>query len=128
MPWLLCSALCVACRPSSALFWAVIGMWSLWEEKRLAGRVALAAQAMGIGTAVLGAVGVVDRYGYGRWVIVPLEFFKFNLLEGKSALYGTHSWHWNLTQGLPAVLLTFLPVFMLGCEKRYVLSCLCNGL
>ncbi|KAJ9463394.1 GPI mannosyltransferase 3 [Diplonema papillatum] len=37
--------------------------------------------------------------GIAQW-----EFFKFNFLSGRSAVFGTHPWHWYLTQGLPAVL------------------------
>jgi hypothetical protein len=32
------------------------------------------------------------------------ERTRFNLLQGGAALYGTHPWHWYITQGLPAVL------------------------
>ena len=49
-----------------------------------------------------------------RWVAVPWQFFKFNLLAGASAQYGGHPWHWNLTQGLPVVAASLLPLLGAG--------------
>ena len=45
---------------------------------------------------------------------MPWEFAKFNLLQDGSALYGSHPWHWNFTQGVPTVTMTFLPLALLG--------------
>lgn len=45
---------------------------------------------------------------------VPWEFLRFNLLQGASAQYGGHPWHWNLSQGLPAVAASLLPLLGLG--------------
>ena len=47
-------------------------------------------------------------------MLVPWEFFRFNLLAGASAQYGGHPWHWNLTQGLPAVAASLLPLLAAG--------------
>ena len=48
------------------------------------------------------------------WVAVPWQFLRFNLLAGGSAQYGSHPWHWNLTQGLPVVSASLLPLLALG--------------
>jgi len=45
---------------------------------------------------------------------VPWEFFKFNVLAGGSAQYGSHPWHWNFTQGFPTVAATLLPLGIAG--------------
>lgn len=45
---------------------------------------------------------------------VPWEFFRFNLLAGASAQYGGHPWHWNITQGLPTVAASLLPLLVAG--------------
>lgn len=45
---------------------------------------------------------------------MPWEFLRFNLLAGGSALYGAHPWHWNLSQGFPAVAATLLPLMAGG--------------
>jgi len=49
-----------------------------------------------------------------RWLFVPWEFAKFNLLAGGSAQYGSHAWHWNLTQGFPTVAASLLPLGLAG--------------
>lgn len=49
-----------------------------------------------------------------RWVLVPWEFAKFNLFQAGSAMYGSHPWHWNFTQGLPTITVTQLPLAMWG--------------
>ena len=54
----------------------------------------------------------VDSLFYGDWVLVPLNFIKFNLVRGISSFYGIHSWYWYLTQGIPVVSLTFLPLIL----------------
>lgn len=57
----------------------------------------------------------VDRLGYGHWVFVPWNFFKFNSVQGVSSLYGTHPFLWYFYAGLP---------FMLGPHILPVLSAL----
>lgn len=54
---------------------------------------------------------------------MPWEFAKFNLLASGSAQYGSHPWHWNLTQGLPTVAATLLPLALAG----MCLAKRCNG-
>ena len=29
-----------------------------------------------------------------QWIFVQYEFLLFNVLTGKSAMFGTHPWHW----------------------------------
>lgn len=59
-----------------------------------------------IGTIVI----AVDSYAHGRFIITPIEFFKFNVLDNVGSFYGTHPWHWYFTVGLPVVLgITLLP-------------------
>ena len=47
---------------------------------------------------------LLDTLFYGKLTIVPWNFFHFNVISGLSSHYGTHSWHWYLTQGLPVTL------------------------
>ena len=68
--------------------------------------VAVATIALGVG---------VDRAFSGETYVAAWNFFKFNVNEGGSAAYGTHPWHWYLTQGFPAVATVFAPLAALGC-------------
>lgn len=67
----------------------------------------------GIRVLVLGLTCLLDRLVYGSWVLVPLNFFKFNFLSSGGDYYGTHKWHWYFTQGFPVMLFSFLP-FSIG--------------
>ncbi|KAI5635229.1 alg9-like mannosyltransferase family domain-containing protein [Phthorimaea operculella] len=54
--------------------------------------------------AVGGALVALDSYFHGSLIVTPWEFFRINVLQDIASFYGTHPWHWYLTQGLPAVL------------------------
>ena len=60
---------------------------------------------------------------YGAWTLVQLNFVRFNLLDGGSALFGAHPWHWYLSQGAPAVLGTFLPAALGGAALSLATTC-----
>ena len=47
-------------------------------------------------------------------IVPPYNFIVFNAIKGLSAFYGTHPWHWYLTQGLPMNLGLLLPFYLLG--------------
>jgi len=61
---------------------------------------------------------------YGSWVLVPLNFLKFNFLSSGGDYYGTHKWHWYFTQGFTVMLFTFLPFSVAGIiqSKQWKLS------
>lgn len=57
-----------------------------------------------------------------QWVLVQLNFLKFNVLQNLATFYGSHPWHWYFTQGLPVILGPHLPFFIHGCvlaPRRY---------
>ncbi|RVW84751.1 GPI mannosyltransferase 3 [Vitis vinifera] len=68
----------------------------------------------GIRVLVLALMCLVDRLMYGSWILVPLNFLKFNFLSSGGDYYGTHKWHWYFTQGFPVMLFTFLPFSIAG--------------
>lgn len=69
--------------------------------------------------AVVGASLYLDSRMYGAATVVPLNFLRFNVLEGKSRIFGEQAWHWNFSQGLPAVLGAALPAALWGfCGPR----------
>lgn len=63
---------------------------------------------------VVGASVYLDSRMYGALTLVPLNFLRFNVLEGKSRIFGEQAWHWNFSQGLPAVLGAALPATLIG--------------
>jgi phosphatidylinositol glycan class B len=56
----------------------------------------------------------IDYLFYKKWVFTPLTFFRVNVAENISLYYGGHPFHFYLTQAIPLVLLTFLPLVALG--------------
>lgn len=64
--------------------------------------------------AVVGASFYLDSRLYGTATLVPLNFLRFNVLEGNSRIFGEQAWHWNFSQGLPAVLGAALPASLWG--------------
>lgn len=73
---------------------------------------------------MLGLTFLLDRVMYGSWVLVPLNFLKFNFLSSGGDYYGTHPWHWYFTQGFTVMIFTFLPFMVVGIiqSKRWKLS------
>ena len=47
---------------------------------------------------------VVDWICYGKLVNVYYNFLEFNFLSDLGSFYGTHPWHWYLSQGLVVLL------------------------
>nr|GMC90353.1 GPI mannosyltransferase 3 [Ipomoea batatas] len=116
------AALACAIRPTSAITWLYVGLLELYltDEKI----VFILLEVIPIGTLVLGVTLVLDRWMYGTWVFVPLNFLKFNFLSSGGDYYGTHVWHWYLSQGFTVMLFTFLPFSLAGIamSKQWKLS------
>ena len=75
---------------------------------------------------ILAVSALIDRLFFGEWVFTPLNFLRFNLVNNISLFYGSHPWHWYLSQGIPVVFLTFTPLVVLGIarSKRFDLAVL----
>lgn len=73
---------------------------------------------------VLGLTCLLDRFMYGTWVLVPLNFLKFNFLSSGGDYYGTHKWHWYFTQGFTVMIFSYLPFCIAGIiySKQWKLS------
>lgn len=60
---------------------------------------------------------LLNSWMYGELVLTPLNFVKVNVLDSISLIYGVHPWHWYLSQGVPVVLTTLLPLTLFGGYK-----------
>lgn len=59
----------------------------------------------------------LDSMYYGRYTFSALNFVRFNVLQGGSAHFGVHPWHWYITNGLPSVLtLSMMPLLVYCCK------------
>ncbi|CAM9301770.1 unnamed protein product [Choristocarpus tenellus] len=114
---LLLAALCVAIRPTSAAQWAVAGLFRLSDVSISRWPGYLTCTALPPVVAVVGVSVLVDSWFYGAWTLVPERFLRFNVIEGGSRVFGEQAWHWNFTQGLPAVLGVGLPPALWGARR-----------
>lgn len=106
------AALACAIRPTSAITWVYVGLLELAVTRDRLKFLVL--EVVPIGALVLGLSCLLDRLMYGSWVIVPLNFLKFNFLSSGGDYYGTHKWHWYFSQGFTVMLFTFLPFSIAG--------------
>ncbi|KAL8149527.1 mannosyltransferase APTG1-like isoform X2 [Apium graveolens] len=116
------AALACALRPTSAITWIYVGLLELIAARDRLKFIFL--EAAPIGGLVLGFTCLLDRLMYGSWVLVPLNFLKFNFLSSGGDYYGTHKWHWYFTQGFSVMLFTFIPFSIYGIilSKQWKLS------
>ncbi|KAK9275574.1 hypothetical protein L1049_022841 [Liquidambar formosana] len=116
------AALACAIRPTSAITWVYVGLLELFVMRdRLR---FMFHELVPVGVLVLTLTCLLDRLMYGSWILVPLNFLKFNFLSSGGDYYGTHKWHWYFTQGFPVMLFTFLPFSVAGVilSKQWKLS------
>ncbi|GKC99403.1 GPI mannosyltransferase 3 [Tanacetum coccineum] len=116
------AAIACAIRPTSAIIWLYVGLMELFVSRDRLKFVFL--EVIPIGSIVLGLTFLLDRWMYGSWILVPLNFLKFNFLSSGGDYYGTHPWHWYFTQGFTVMIFTFLPFMVVGIiqSKNWKLS------
>uniref|UniRef100_A0A7N0TYA1 Mannosyltransferase n=1 Tax=Kalanchoe fedtschenkoi TaxID=63787 RepID=A0A7N0TYA1_KALFE len=119
---LILAALACAIRPTSAIIWLYVGILEFFLTQDKWRFIFL--ETIPIGALVLLLTFLLDRLFYGLWVLVPLNFLKFNFLSSGGDYYGTHAWHWYFSQGFSAMLFTFLPFSLAGIfqSKQWKLS------
>ncbi|XP_014670540.1 PREDICTED: GPI mannosyltransferase 3-like [Priapulus caudatus] len=99
--YLRAAALACLVRPTAAVTWAPLCAWHAWSSR---GRVRAMLRGFApVAAAALVVAATTDRLVYGRWTSSHYNFLHFNVLRDLGATYGTHPWHWYVTQGLPAV-------------------------
>lgn len=109
------SALACAIRPTSVLIWLYVGIYDFLRiQKKLR---FLFLEVLPIGIFVFALTCLLDWWMYGSWTFVAINFIKFNFFSSGGDYYGTHVWHWYFTQGLPAMIFTFLPYSLFGIFK-----------
>lgn len=54
-----------------------------------------------------------------QWTMVQFNFLKFNIFYSVADFYGSHPWHWYITQGFAVVIGPHLPLFLHGCSLAF---------
>ncbi|PLW47056.1 hypothetical protein PCASD_03938 [Puccinia coronata f. sp. avenae] len=106
-------ALSVIVRPSSLLFWALLGYTLL---KRSNGETRMDIMAL---VAVIGVISAllcfwIDSSFYGIATFTPLNFIRQNVVQDISTFYGVNRFHFYFTQAFPFVNFAMSPTVILG--------------
>jgi phosphatidylinositol glycan class B len=99
-------------RPTSALVWIFLGLHYAFSFPNLTG--ALIRASVLVGSIAIAFLISLDSYFYREWIFTPWNFVRVNLLENISLFYGSHPFHFYFSQGVPVILLTFLPFTIYG--------------
>lgn len=113
-------ALAVLVRPTALIVWFPLLIYHFWQEDH---KVKLVTHYYApIGILAIAISTTIDCIFHGKWTFVQFNFIKLNIFHGVADFYGSHPWHWYLTQGFPAVIGPHLPLFLHGCTlgfRRY---------
>ena len=105
-------------RPTAGMYWLPLFCTELWRTKKSNRGTPLRfvlRECLPVFLVTIGFGICVDFCFSGKLYVAAWNFFAFNIHEGGSAAYGTHPWHWYLTQGYPAVATVFAPLAICGC-------------
>lgn len=108
---LVCAGFCFLLRPTSAVTWAFFAIVHFYEHKR---RISFLVEASLISMTVLGIGVAIDAAYYGGFVSPLWSFVRFNFLSSGAAHYGSHPWHWYLSNGIPMLLGPYIVPFAIG--------------
>ncbi|KZT26559.1 glycosyltransferase family 22 protein [Neolentinus lepideus HHB14362 ss-1] len=108
------AALACAVRPTNAILWVYISaVLVLRLCKNLRQLIAVVLDLVVIGSVFTVSVVALDSAYYNRLTFTPLNFTLTNL-SSVSLFYGSSSWHYYLSQGLPLLCATTLPFVLHG--------------
>eukprot|EP01048_Picozoa_sp_COSAG05_P021834 COSAG05_NODE_4146_length_1653_cov_1.480051_2_plen_274_part_01 len=87
-------------RRPAAVLWACLGLQHLVCTHDRFLFLVESATALAV---VFGTAAMVDAYNYSDWTFPPWNFVLWNAVNSGAVRYGSHPWHWYVTQGLPTV-------------------------
>mmetsp|Transcript_21034 Transcript_21034/g.27199 ORF Transcript_21034/g.27199 Transcript_21034/m.27199 type:complete len:543 (-) Transcript_21034:234-1862(-) len=109
------AASCVAIRSTSATLWIFVGLLRLTHFSNFQDLIKyLLLDVCLLAGGTIGLSVAIDSYFYGSFTFTPWNFVKFNVIEGGSAAFGSHPWHWFVSQGLPVICGPFVPLTLMG--------------
>jgi phosphatidylinositol glycan class B len=101
-------------RPTNGLIWFSILIPTVTrffskDGASVSDYVILFREAIICGSAVIAISAVSDFYYFGEWTFPPYQWLNFNINQDLAVFYGRNDWHYYLSQGLPLLLITYLP-------------------
>ncbi|KAA1120688.1 glycosylphosphatidylinositol anchor biosynthesis [Puccinia graminis f. sp. tritici] len=106
-------ALSVIIRPSSILFWSLLG-YTLLQKSNGETRMDVMAIVAVMGVISALACFLIDSSFYGVATFTPLNFVRQNLLNDISSFYGVNRLHFYFTQAFTFVNFSMFPTVILG--------------
>ncbi|CAG8483973.1 2949_t:CDS:2, partial [Funneliformis mosseae] len=106
------AAVCCILRPTNAIIWGFLGIHLLWKTKEHLTSIIL--NTLFITILSILAMTLTDYTFYGEIVFVPMKFLYVNVVQSISLFYGSHPWHWYLSQGIPFITTTLMPFVLKG--------------
>lgn len=113
-------ALAVIVRPTALIVWFPLLMHHFCQESNKLRLITH--NCIPVGAVAVVVSTLIDCIFYGKLTLVQMNFLKFNIFHGVADFYGSHPWHWYITQGFPVVIGPHLPLFLHGCTlavKKY---------
>lgn len=100
-------------RPTNCILWSFLGGGLLIKNFSNSSRTfRLALSLMAVLALVTGLSASADYYFYGIWTFPAVNFVEFNVVKNLLIFYGSAPWHFFLFQGLPLMLMGFLPILV----------------
>lgn len=104
-------------RPNEVILWPILAIDVLYRTPSLLGRIMFLLYSLVI--VVLTQAGVTkldfDYYKLSEKNVYPLiEFVRYNFGSKISEIYGVQPWHWYFSQGIPFIMLGYLPFLITG--------------
>ncbi|GAA5810680.1 hypothetical protein MFLAVUS_004106 [Mucor flavus] len=105
-------------RPTNGLIWLFLGVQLILSAKNYRCKVIVNAGIFCFLIMLIDAV-IDTRLYTEHWtlsnlIFTPFLFFKINVVNNISLFYGVHTWHWYISQGIPVIFTTFLPLLAYG--------------
>ena len=108
------AALACILRPTNIIIWLTVSMALLLRRGGHNKIIASSQAALLSGGAILAISVSADKLFYQDWVLPPLRFLQFNLVQSLAVFYGKNRPDYYLTEGLPLLLTTALPFAAIG--------------
>lgn len=101
-------------RPTNGLIWITLSIASLWPFRSITRSETLARNAVFTGCAILLMTASIDVNFYGQWVLPPLRFLYFNVVQSLAVFYGRNRHDYYFTEGIYLLLTTATPYAAIG--------------
>jgi len=107
-------------RPTSVTIWLPLFLCyllRLFKKSCLLTVIQKATNILLIAFSVVSILALIDKFCYGKWISVHLNFFVFNVINDQGTFYGEHPWYWYIFPGTPVVVFSQLPLSIVGFYK-----------